>query len=62
MATPNYTQTDDEIYLDLLENQIEIIEEQISELEKSRKNLILKQQFVMEDYTRKGRMEECLKI
>lgn len=55
MATPNYRQTRDEIYLDQLEGQIEEIDEQIVELQKSRKKLIIQQQFVLEDYTRRGR-------
>lgn len=62
MAIPNYSQSEDEVYLDLLEYQIEMIEEQIAALEKSRKKLIVQQQFVQDDITRKGRMEECLKI
>ena len=55
MATPNYKKNDDEVYLDLIEAQIEVIEEQIAVLEKSRKKLIIQQQFVLEDYTRRGR-------
>ena len=62
MAIPNYSQSEDEVYLDLLEYQIEVIEEQIAVLEKSRKKLIAQQGFVQDDITRKGRMEECLKI
>ena len=55
MAIPNYSQSEDEIHLDQLEEQIEDIDEQIVELQRARKKLIIQQQFVLEDYTRRGR-------
>jgi hypothetical protein len=55
MASPNYKPFRDQTYLEQLEEEIEEIDEQIVELQRSRKKLIIQQQFVLEDYTRRGR-------
>jgi hypothetical protein len=62
MATPNYRLSKDEIELEAIWSKIDEIDDLIVELEKQRKKLVDQKYFIEDDYTRKGRMEECLNI
>jgi hypothetical protein len=56
MAISNYGPSRDEILLDSIYTQIDEIEEEIANLEKIRKQLLIQKEFMEDDYTRKGRM------